>query len=148
VAGDTSAPFPAETLATLQGRAAPLKAAVEAATRARSGMTREEQRFFSTDVELGLDVAERQTRAALLLEEALRAADAAEMWQRAEAARAPLEQLEIEMANLEYPPFDRWYQQSWIRTALSFHNPHRPYQQLRAFPGSDGHGQLQRGPGR
>jgi hypothetical protein len=30
---------------------------------------------------------------------------------------------------------------------LSFNNPHRPYQQLRAFLASDGRGQLQRMPG-
>jgi hypothetical protein len=59
-------------------------------------------------VELGLQIAERQTRAAL-------------------------EQLETELARAEYPPFDRWYQGSWICTATSFNNPHRAYTQVRAF---------------
>jgi Glycosyl hydrolase family 115 len=146
VAGEAITPLPAETIATLRSRAAQLQTALQSAIRAQGGMPRAESRFFSVDVGLGLEVAERQTRAALLLEEALRAPDAAQMWARAEAARGPLEQLEIEMANLEYPPFDRWYQQSWIRTATGFNNPHRPYQQLRAFLASDGHGQLVRGP--
>ena len=34
-------------------------------------------------------------------------------------ARAPLEQLETEFARGEYPPFDRWYHESWIRSADS-----------------------------
>jgi hypothetical protein len=148
VGGETATPLPAETVATLQSRAAQLQKARQAAAQARAGMTRAELRFFSIDVDLGLDVAERQTQAALTLVEALRAPDAAQMWRQAEGALIPLEQLEVEFANGEYPPFDRWYQQSWIRSALSFNNPHRPYQQVRAFLASDGRGQLQRGPGR
>lgn len=147
VGGEAVTPLPTETMAALRDRAAQLKDALSMAAAAHSGMTRSEQRFFSVDVDLGLQVAERQTRAALLLEEALRASDAAQMWKRAEEARAVLDQLEIEIADLEYPPFDRWYQQSWIRSALSFNNPHRPYQRLRAFLASDGRGQLQRMPG-
>jgi hypothetical protein len=148
VGGDAVTPMPAETLATLQSRAAQLLKARAAASQARTGMTREEQRFFSVDVELGLHVADRQTQAAIMLEEALQASDRAQMWRRAEGALALLEDLETDLTRAEYPPFDRWYQQSWIRSALSFNNPHRPYQQVRAFIASDGHGQLQRGPGR
>jgi hypothetical protein len=57
-------------------------------------------------------------------------------------ARAFLEQLETEFSRGEYPPFDRWYQQSWIRSAQSNNNPHRAYNQLRAFIGSEGHGSI------
>ena len=42
--------------------------------------TLSEQRFFSIDAGLGLEVAQRQTQAALKLDEALRAPDAAGMW--------------------------------------------------------------------
>jgi hypothetical protein len=148
VAGEAVAPLAEEMVATLRDRAARLKDALGLATAASAGMTRDERRFFSVDVDLGLDVAALQTQAALALIEALRAPAAGEMWRSVEAARVSLEQLEVELANGEYPPFDRWYQQSWIRSALSFNNPHRPYQQVRAFLASDGHGQLQRGPGR
>jgi hypothetical protein len=147
VAGEAVTPLPAEMVATLRDRADRLKDARALAAAAERGMTRAEQRFYSVDLELGLDVAGAQTQAALDLYEALNATDAAEVWRHAEAARAPLEQLEVEFTRAEYPPFDRWYQQSWIRSALSFNNPHRPYQQLRAFLASDGHGQLQRMPG-
>jgi hypothetical protein len=144
-AGEPVAPFPAETLATLQSRGRQLADALKSAARAESGMSRSEQRFFSIDVELGLETAERQTRAALLLEEALRAPDAARMWQLTEQARAALEQLEVELERGEYPPFDRWYGTSWIRSATSFNNPHRAYGQVRALIASDGRGAVVKG---
>jgi hypothetical protein len=87
-------------------------------------------------------VAQRQTQAALKLEEALRAPDAAHMWPLVLDARASLEQLEIELQRQEDPPFDRWYHESWIRSALSPSNPHRPYNQVRAFIATEGRGQL------
>jgi len=105
-------------------------------------MSLSQQRFFSVDVALGLHVAQRQTQAALKLEEALRAPDAARMWQLVGEARTSLEQLETEFARAEYPPFDRWYGESWIRSANSQNNPHRPYVQLRAFISSEGHGSV------
>ena len=66
------------------------------------------------------------------------------MWQLVREARASLEQLETELGRGEYPPFDRWYQESWIRSTLSPSNPHRPYIQLRAFISSEGRGRLMR----
>src|ERR1017187_7884642 len=144
VAGETSPPFNAETLALLKSRNGQLEDALAAEGRAETGMSLSEQRFLSVDVALGLEVAQRQAAAALKLEEALRAPDAARMWQLVREARASLEQLEVELLRGEYPPFDRWYQESWIRSTLSESNPHRPYIQLRAFISSEGHGQLAR----
>src|ERR1035441_5080083 len=144
VAGETYPPFKAETLALLQSRNGQLLDALAAEGRAETGMSLSQQRFLSEDVALGLEVAQRQAAAALKLEEALRAPDAARMWQLVREARASLEQLEVELLRAEYPPFDRWYQESWIRSTLSESNPHRPYIQLRAFVSSEGHGQLAR----
>jgi Glycosyl hydrolase family 115 len=144
VAGETYPPFNAETLALLKSRNGQLEDALAAEGRAESGMSLSQQRFLSVDVALGLEVAQRQAAAALKLEEALRAPDAARMWQLVREARALLEQLEVELLRAEYPPFDRWYQESWIRSTLSESNPHRPYIQLRAFMSSEGHGQLAR----
>jgi len=144
VAGETYPPFNAETLALLQSRNGQLEDALAAEGRAETGMSLAAQRFLSVDVALGLEVAQRQAAAALKLEEALRAPDAARMWQLVREARASLEQLEVELLRAEYPPFDRWYQESWIRGTLSESNPHRPYIQLRAFIASEGHGQLAR----
>ncbi len=114
--------------------------ALAAESQAATGMSLAQQQFFSVDVALGLQVAERQTHAALQLDEALRAPDAARMWQLVREARTSLEQLETELARAEYPPFDRWYQESWIRTTFSPNNPHRPYVQVRAFLSSEGRG--------
>jgi hypothetical protein len=140
VAGGTYPAVDAGTMSLMQSRSRQLEDALSAESRAESGMSLSEQRFFSVDAALGLQVAQRQTQAALKLEEALRAPDAARMWQLVREARASLEQLETELARAEYPPFDRWYQESWIRTTLSPSNPHRPYIQLRAFISSEGHG--------
>jgi hypothetical protein len=120
----------------------PLDDALAAERKAEEKMPREAKQFFSEDVAMGLLVADRQTQAALKLEEALRAPDAAHMWALAIEARTELEQLEAELAREEYPPFDRWYQETWIRSALSPSNPHRPYHQVRDFIGTEGRGRL------
>ena len=140
--GQTYPPLPPETVSRLQALKGPLEDALAAVKRAEDGMPVAEKQFFSEDVALGLWVADRQTQAALKLEEALRAVDAAHMWPLALEARAQLEQLEVELAREEYPPFDRWYHETWIRSALSPSNPHRPYHQVRDFIGTEGRGQL------
>ena len=141
VAGRSPAELDPGTLARLQSRALLLDEALAAAEQAGKQMTPAQRRFFSIDVALGLRIAQRQTRAALKLEEALRAGDAGRMWQLAGEALTWLEQLEAELARGEYAPFERWYQESWIRSAGSLNNPHRAYRQLRDFIGSDGRDQ-------
>jgi hypothetical protein len=140
--GQTPPAFNAQTLAALQSRLVQLDDALAAEAKAEAGMSLSGQRFFSVDVALGLRTGERQTAAAVKLAAALAAPDAARMWQLVVEARAPLEQLETELERAEYPPFDRWYGESWIRSAGSFNNPHRAYQQLRAFIASEGHGSV------
>jgi hypothetical protein len=142
VAGETYPPVNGELLASLRSRGKLLDEALAAEDRAETGLSMSQQRFLSIDVALGLQVAQRQTHAALKLEEALRAPDAGRLWQAVREARTSLEQLEAELARGEYPPFDRWYQESWIRSARSVNNPHRPFVQLRAFIASEGHGSV------
>ena len=67
------------------------------------------------------------------------------IWQLVRDANASLEQLEVELHRAEYPPFDRWYDESWIRSTLNESNPHRPYIQVRTFISSEGHGRVARG---
>jgi hypothetical protein len=145
VAGEPYQAMNADTLGLMQARQRQLDDALAAEARAEKGMSLSEQRFLSIDAGLGLEVAARQTEAALKLEEALRAPEAARMWSLVLEARASLEQLEAILERGEYPPFDRWYQESWIRSAVSPNNPHRPYKQVRAFIASEGHGSLVRG---
>jgi hypothetical protein len=144
VGGETYPAVDAGNVALMQSRKRLLEDAEQATARAAKGLSRSQQRFFSVDVQLGERVALYQTQAAVKLEEALRAPDAGTMWQLVEDARESLEQLETELARAEYPPFERWYQESWIRTTLSPSNPHRPYVQLRAFISSGGRGTLAR----
>jgi len=144
VAGEAYPPVDANIMTLMQSRNRQLQEALAAEAKVEGGLSLSEQRFLSIDVALGLQVAQRQTYAALKLEEALRAPDAAHMWPLVFDARLSLEQLETELARGEYPPFDRWYHESWIRSALSQSNPHRPYVQVRAFISSEGHGRLVR----
>ena len=140
--GQTYPALDAAVVERLRTLKAPLDEALAAERRAEEKMTREQKQFFGEDVALGLLVAQLQTNAALKLEEALRATDAAHMWSLAVEARTELEQLEAELAREEYPPFDRWYHETWIRSALSPSNPHRPYHQVRDFIGTEGRGRL------
>jgi tetratricopeptide (TPR) repeat protein len=148
VEGKTYAPADAGTMALMHSRVGQLDEALSAASRAERLLPLSERQFFSVAVALGLQVAERQTKAAIQLEEALRSTDPAQMWQSVLEARTSLEQLETELARAEYPPFDRWYQESWIRSTFSRNNPHRPYIQLRAFISSEGRGNPLREPRR
>jgi hypothetical protein len=138
VSGQTYAPMDSNLATQLQSRKAQLDEALDAEARAAVGLSDSQQQFLSVDVALGLQTAQRQTAAALKLEEALRTPDAARMWQLAREARGSLEQLETELSRAEYPPFDRWYQESWIRSANSSNNPHRSYNLVRAFIGNEG----------
>src|SRR5207244_10057045 len=97
VAGEPFAPFNPDTLALLKSRSARLEAVLAQEAHAESAMTMAQQRFFHQDVALGLLVDQLQTQAALKLEEALAAPDTAHMWPLVLQARAPLEQLEIEL---------------------------------------------------
>jgi hypothetical protein len=140
-------PYPsvdAKTIALLRSRKQILDQALAVETQAQSAMTLAQQQFFSVDVGLGLQVAQRHSAAALKLTEALGASDSKRVWELVFEARAPLEQLEVELARAEYPPFDRWYGESWIRSHLNASNPHRPYTQLRQFIANSGRGSLAR----
>jgi glycosyl hydrolase family 115 (putative glucuronidase) len=138
VTGHPFAAFNPDTLAVLQERVVRLDSALSAEAQAESTLRAAQQQFFSVDAALGLRIDERQTRAALLLADALAAPDSIAMWRQIRAALTPLEQLEVEFARAEYPPFDRWYQQTWIRAAGQRNNPHRAYEVLRAFIASGG----------
>ena len=145
--GQPVTPVNADTLAVLAARAPRLDSALAAEAQAEAGMTLAQRRFSSVDLGLGLRVDLRQTQAALHLAEAAQASDAAQFWHHVRAALEPLELLEGEFARLEYPPFDRWYHETWIRAGLQRNNPHRAYVELRAFFGSDGRQRLQPPPG-
>jgi hypothetical protein len=135
VAGETPAPFDATQL---KAAVNPLDEALAVEQKVESELPLTENTFFSIDAGLGLEIADKQTHAALKLAEALRAPDAASMWKSVFEARTYLEELETVFARGEYPPFERWYQESWIRNGRSANNPHRAHNELRAFIGSGG----------
>ena len=138
VTGQPFEAFNPDTLAVLRERIVRLDSALSSEAQAESTMTAPQQQFFSVDAALGLRIDERQTRAALLLADALTATDSMTMWRRIREALVPLEQLEAEFARAEYPPFDRWYHETWIRAGTQRNNAHRGYVVVRAFIGSGG----------
>ena len=142
VGGGTPVAFSADTVAQLQSRGKSLDDALASEQKAEAQMPITEARFLSIDAGLGLKIADYQTHAAIKLADALSAADAAGMWKSVYEARDYLEQLEAAFARGEYPPFDRWYRESWIRSAYSNNNPHRAFNQVRDFIGQEGHGSL------
>ena len=145
--GQPFTPLSADTLAVLQARIVRLDSALAVEGEGEATMTPAQQRFFSVDVGIGLRIDERQTRAALQLADALQAPDSAARWRVTRQALPPLEQLESDLARAEYPPFERWYHETWIRAGLQRNNPHRAYAELRALIASDGRSRLEPPPG-
>ena len=138
VAGESYPPVNADTVAQLQTRRGLLDSALAAERAAETRLAGTARQFFTVDVALGLVTDLRQTEAALKLAEALGAPDEATMWRLAAEARAPLEQLEATLLWAEYPPFDLWYHETWIRSRFAQNNPHRSYVLVRAFLTSGG----------
>jgi hypothetical protein len=131
-------PVNADTVAMLQSRSSLFDQALAAVDRAEALLTPAQRQYFHENAALGLIVAARQTQSALHLAEAVQAPDAAQMWHHVNAARGPLDQLEMEFLWAEHPPFDRWYGETWIRSRYASNNPHRPYDDLRQFIGNRG----------
>jgi hypothetical protein len=144
VAGESITPLEQDKLGLLKSREPQLRDALAAEERVASRLSLSQRRFLDEELALGLQVDLRQTQAALLLAQAANEPDAEHMWPLVLQARASLEQLEVELMRQEYPPFDRWYHETWIRSALSDNNPHRSYNDVRAFIACEGHGRLVR----
>jgi len=137
-------PVRPETVPTLTSMDTRLRQALQVINRAKANMDREQQRFFFENCELPLRVIARHTEAALLLIEAMGQDDLSKAWNLCEKAMHPLEQLELELARAEYPPFERWYAKTFIRHEETGLNLHRPYEVLRLFLSSGGTRSLHR----
>lgn len=103
-----------------------------------------QKRFFSVDVQLGFLIDYRHTNAAILLHEAIKSGSSREMWNKVLQAMDELEKLQIEISRCEYPPFEGWYQETWLRQELNESNPHRSYKQLRSFISKEGIGKIEK----
>jgi hypothetical protein len=140
----TDTAFDEDTLKILQARKREQDNALSDYNKAQKEMSLGQQRFFSVDVGIGMLIDYRHSQAALKLHEALNAPTPALMWQSVFEARRYLEELEVELMRGEYPPFDRWYHETWLREPLFVTNPHRPFNQVRAFIANEGIGDLPR----
>jgi hypothetical protein len=144
IESDSFPEFPNATLTELRERVRRQNDAFALLSAAKRNLSLSQQRFFGVDVELGLQIDHRHCQAAIKLNDALYASTREQMWAAVFEARAALEQLEIELSRSEYPPFDRWYQETWLRDKTFVTNPHRPFNELRAFIGNEGRGKLDR----
>jgi hypothetical protein len=120
-------------IAGLKSRNEKYEAAFNTINQVHAALDRQQKQFFFEHVELGLRVDQRPTQAALILLKALAEPDDAKAWNIIAEAVVPLEQLEVEILRAERPPFDKWYQPTWIKTPYSPFNIHRSYTQIREF---------------
>jgi hypothetical protein len=110
--------------------------------KARAKMSRQQRQYFFDHVELPMLMDWRPVQAAMLLMTAIESESRARAFAICDEAMKPLEQLEIEIARAEHPPFEQWYRKTWVRQTISNLNVHRPYEQLRAFLSSGGREKL------
>jgi len=122
----------------LKARAAKYQSAFETMKQVRTSLNRVQKQFFYEHVEFGLAIDYRPIQAVIILLQALQEPDEAKAWGLVAEAAEPLEQLEIEILRAERPPFDNWYQPTWIKTPISPFNVHRSYTQIREFITNDG----------
>lgn len=123
---------------TLETRAGMYQDVMEDYQRAIKNMDRQQQQYFFENVRLGLSFDWRPTQTALLLEKAIKESDTNKSWQYVFESIRPLEQLELDILRAERPPFDHWYEETWVRNEVSSNNVHRSYLFLRAFISSGG----------
>lgn len=145
--GEPYQPLSPDTVAMLERREREYRGAMATIEKARTHMSRAQQQFFFDNVTLGLLIDWRPTQAALALANALREPDPARAWSLSEAARIPLDALEMEILRAEWPPFEGWYRKTWIRRETRPSNVHRSYEQLRVFLSSGGTRELTEPPG-
>ncbi|MBE7561067.1 glycosyl hydrolase 115 family protein [bacterium] len=131
--GESFVPAQAATLPTLRTRLSMYEEALPVVGRAADRMGNAERQFFFENCALGLLIDYRPTVAAIALVEAMSEPDLEKAWGMCVAARAPLEQLELDLLWAERPPFAGWYAPTWIRPRGSVRNVHEGYEQLRAL---------------
>jgi hypothetical protein len=127
-----------QQVSELKNRTAQYDAALSNIEQAYVGLSREQKQFFFEHVEFGLRIDQRPTQAALLLLNALAEPDDNKAWDMIAEAIVPLEKLELDILRAERPPFEKWYQATWIKTPMSPFNIHRSYTQLRDFITNNG----------
>jgi Glycosyl hydrolase family 115 len=136
-------PANSNTLPMLEKRGIMYERALKIAEKANKSMSEEQRRYFFENATLGLMFDYYPTKAAILLVEAMEEPDLKKAWSMCEQAMPPLEELEREIKRAERPPFDTWYNKTWIRTNDNSKrsrqiNAHRPYLQLQSFLSNQG----------
>jgi hypothetical protein len=135
--GESFSPANRDTLPTLKERQARYQTALKTYQSASSKMDRAQRQFFLEQM-LPLLTTARHTDAAVMLVQAMSESDNAKSFAMCQEAMKPLEQLELDIARTERPPFEGWYRPTYIRHQHTGLNIHAPYLSLRAFLSSGG----------
>lgn len=122
-----------ENLKELRGRLSRYDSAFSLVESAMSNMNEQQKRFFFENVELGLLMDYRPTKAASHLNEALGKYPDSEALAYGGLALEELERLEQELSKAERSPFENWYKDTWIRRKDSWTNPHYSYYRLKYY---------------
>lgn len=128
----------AQQVNMLNTRAQKYDTALHNIEQAYTTLDRQQKQFLFEHVEFGMRVDQRPTQAAIMLIKALAEPNDAHAWDLIAEAMIPLDKLEIDILRAERPPFDKWYQATWIKTPMSPFNVHRSYNQLREFITNNG----------
>ncbi len=131
--GQSWTPANPDTLPTLKSRAGLYSDALLSIGFATARMTPEQRRFFFEHVTYGMLIDYRPTLSAVSLVEAMEEPDLPAAWRMCENALDPLNELEDETLLAEWPPFEQWYRETWIRTDASITNVHYAYGALLNF---------------
>lgn len=132
-AAEEFAPLDPGKLQALTKRSLDLEQGLYAAGKSTTHMGIAQRQFFYENAILALVVEYRHTASAIKLNEALQEQDNEAAWVLVQEAMVPLSALEEEIKKAERPPFEGWYNHSWIRYRASAKNIHRPFAQLRNF---------------
>jgi hypothetical protein len=130
--------LPADLREKLAARRGELETALDGMFAAERTMDRRQTMFFRNHVMLPLCFDYRPTGAALTLLSAVEEPKSDAAMADMLVAMDELQFLELEILRAEAPPFEGWYRKTWIRRETRPANVHRPFEELRAFLGSDG----------
>lgn len=96
-------------------------------------LNKEEQQFLFENIKFPLLTDFRSIEAALVLLQTINETNDKTIDALVRKALFPLEKLESEILRAQRPPFENWYQKTWIRQKYSPLNIHRPYELLNDF---------------
>lgn len=117
----------------MKARADEYEKALTTARKAQSAMNKEQARFFYDNTIFPMLIDYRPTKAAEYVWRSVWIWPQSKMLDLVQQAEDELLLLEQEIKEAEYPPFDNWYKDTWIRRYDSLANVHYSYYRMQDF---------------